>query len=187
VGKGITVEDEEAKAYYEEHRSDYTKPPRVHLSQITVADEAEAERLAGLLREGADMAWLARQHSIDRFKDAGGARGWTVPARGADPLQDALFEAEPGAVLGPMGFPGNYIVTRVDAREDQGYYEYERVKSQVQSAIYTTRYRVELEDVIQTLRKRSKIEIHQDTLAKLRITGKQLEDEASSSGAPHGH
>ena len=116
VGSDITVEEDETKAYYEEHRSDYTKPPRVHLSQITVADEAEAERLAGLLREGADMAWLARQHSIDRFKDAGGARGWTVPARGVDPIQDTLFEAESGAVLGPMGFPGNYTVTRVDAR-----------------------------------------------------------------------
>ena len=41
--------------------------------------------------------------------------------------------------------------------------------------------------MIQTLRKRSKIEIHRDALAKLQITGTKLEDEASPSGAPHGH
>ena len=79
----------------------FHRPPRVHLGQITVATEEEAERIAELLRQGTDLAWLARQHSTDGFKDAGGDRGWVTPKRSGDALEEALFEAQPGDVLGP--------------------------------------------------------------------------------------
>jgi peptidyl-prolyl cis-trans isomerase C len=187
VGAGIEVTDEEAKAAYEAHRTEFRKPPRVHVGQITVAAREEAERLAELLRQGADLAWLARQHSIDRFKDAGGDRGWMVPARGVDPEQDALFNAEVGDVVGPTGVPGNFVVLRVGAREEQGFLDFEQVKSTVRSMVYTEKYKIALDTLIQTLRSRSEVTIHRDVLASLKITGGPIDEDAQAPAAPHGH
>lgn len=186
VGAGIEVTDEEAKAAYEEHRGEFREPPRVHVGQITVAAREEAERLADLLRQGADLAWLARRHSIDRFKDTGGDRGWTVPTRGVDSEQDALFDAEVGDVLGPTGVPGNFVVQRVNAREEQGYLTLEQASDTVRSIVFREKYKEALDALIQSLRSRSEIEINWDVLASLQITGEPVEEDAQVPTTPHG-
>ena len=184
VGAGIEVTDEEIAARYEEWKARFPKPPRLHLGQITVAEREEAERLAGLLKQGADLAWLARQHSIDRFKESGGDRGWMVPTPGLDPFQDALYESRAGDVLGPMGAEGNFSVFRVSTREEQGYHPLETVRDSIRSAIYLAKFETALDDVIQTLRDRSEIEINEEVVASLRITGAQVEDTDGGPNAP---
>jgi peptidyl-prolyl cis-trans isomerase C len=94
VAPRIEVSPEELRAYYDEHLEEFRKPPRVHLGQITVKEEDEAERLAELLRQGTDLAWLARQHSVDRFKEVGGDRGWMMP--GIRRPSDAGLRRRPG-------------------------------------------------------------------------------------------
>lgn len=184
VGARIEVTEEELRAFYDENRTEFPRPPRVHVGQITVAEQEEAQRLATLLSQGADLAWLARQHSIDRFGKAGGDRGWMVPMRGVDPIQDSIADARPGDVVGPMGAPGNYIVLRVDAREDQGYRTLEEVSGTIRSAIYMKKFEEALDDVVQKLRSRSEILINEEVLGSLRITGTPAEPSEEGPAAP---
>jgi peptidyl-prolyl cis-trans isomerase C len=185
VAANVEVTREEMERYYEQNRGRFHRPPRVHLGQITVAEEEEAERLAELLRKGTDLAWLARQHSVDRFKDAGGERGWVVPARRGDPIEEALFEAQPGDVLGPSPVADGFVVVRVDAREEQGIYDFEEVSGNVRQAVYDVEFQRALHEYIQKLRGRSKIDIHEETLATMRITGSRVEEKGHSGGAAH--
>lgn len=184
VGAGIEVTDEEVRAFYDENRTEFPLPPRVHVGQITVAAREEADRVAGLLRDGADLAWLARQQSIDRFREAGGDRGWMVPSRGVDPVQDALYDARPGDVLGPIGAPGNFVVLHVDAREEQGFRALEEVSGTIRSAVYLQKFEQALDEVIQKLRSRSEIRIDEQVLDSLRITGTPAEPGESDAEAP---
>jgi len=183
----VQVSDEELSGYYEEHRDEYRKPPRVHLGQITVEDKEEAERLAGLLRQGSDLAWLARQHSIDRFKADGGDRGWLVPVRGLDDLHDHLLAARPGDVLDPMGTPSNWVVVQVDAREEQGHFTQEEVSTTIRAAVFERKFRQYLDEHVAQLRSRSEINIDREVLASMRISGKPAEDAPDASAPSHGH
>lgn len=185
VAAGVEITDEDMQKMYELRREEFRKPPRLHVSQITVETEEQAEELAKMLRDGTDLAWLARQHSIDRFKDAGGSRGWIVPQRGLDAFQDQLFDAQPRDVLGPAGVPGNYVVMQVDAREEQGYYPLEDVAGMIRTSVFRQKFQKHLEDYIRTLRSRSEIRIHDDVVASLRITGNPVE-EPDAPAAPHG-
>jgi peptidyl-prolyl cis-trans isomerase C len=182
----VEVTDEQLKAYYDEHKQDFARPPRVHVGQITVEEEAEAERLAELLRQGTDLAWLARQHSKDRFRDAGGERGWLEPAPGVDSFQDELARAKPGDVLGPMGVPGNYVVLKVNAREDRDVRPLAEVEANIRSVVFAQNFRRFYDDYVARLRERSEIEIHEDVLASMRISGAPTEEPSESEG-PHGH
>lgn len=188
VAAGIGITPEEMQEYYDEHKNQYLRPPRVRLGQITVATMGEAEKVARLLRDGADIAWVAQQYSTDGFKDQGGMRGWMVPTPGLDALQDRLLEGQAGDILDPFGVEGNYIVLKMLAREEQGPFEFEQISGNVRQTLFTDKFRVVLDRFITTLRERSEIVLHDDRIQALEFSGsfvKQTEEDDSPGG--HGH
>lgn len=187
LGPQVEVTPEEMKAYYQEHLASFNRPPRVHVSQITVATPEKAQDIARQARAGTDFAWLARLNSIDRFKESGGERGWMQPVPGSGELDDTLLAAKPGAVLDPMGVPGNWTVMRVNLREAQGPYPYKEVSGNVRAALYQEKFQRFLGEFLDKLRSRSEIEVNEDALAELRITGSREEAPAVSVGHGHGH
>jgi peptidyl-prolyl cis-trans isomerase C len=170
VAADIAVTEEEKRAYYEEHRNEFHRPPRVRLGQITVGSEAEALRIAELLRKGGDLQWLAEKHSLDGYKEKGGDRGWMVPQPGAEGFQQELFEAEVGTVLEPFAALDNFIVLKVTGREEQGIYDLGEISGNIREAVFTMKFRLALDRFITVLRERSEIEIDEEALADLSIT-----------------
>jgi peptidyl-prolyl cis-trans isomerase C len=169
VAAGVEVSRDEMEAHFREHQKEYRKPPRIHLGQITVTTMEEAQRIAALLRQGTDLAWLAQQHSIDRFKGAGGDRGWIEPRPGG--ANAHLLETMVGDVLEPFGTPGNYVVLKVLARDEQGLYSFKEVSGNVRNDVYGDKVRDTIERYMETLRGRSEIDINEELLKSLQITG----------------
>jgi parvulin-like peptidyl-prolyl isomerase len=186
VAANVEITAEEMQEYYDEHKSQFLRPPRVRLGQVTVATMEEAEKVAGLLRGGADIAWVAQQHSTDGFKDKGGMRGWMVPTPGLDALQDRLLEVQAGDVLDPFGVEGNYIVLKMMAREEQGPFEFDQISGNVRQTLFTDRFRMVLDRFITTLRERSEIVLYDDRIQALDISGSFVE-QAEEEGSPGGH
>jgi len=186
VAPRIEITEEELRAYYDEHLEEFLKPPRVHLGQITVKEKDEAERLAGLLRQGTDLAWLARQHSVDRFKEVGGDRGWMTPIRGMDDVQTLVFDAAPGDVIGPIGAPGHFVVLQVGAREDQGALALEEVIDRVRLALFGPKFLDYRDELVRRLRDAAEIEVNPEVIASLGISGEQLEESEGAEPSAHG-
>lgn len=99
-------------------------------------------------------------------------------------MDQELMTASVGTVLKPMGVPGNWTVTRVMARNEQGVYPLQEISGNIRQAVYSEKFRSELDTVIKTLRSRSTIEINEEVLASLSIQGTRS-DEGEKSG--HGH
>ncbi len=184
VAPGVEVSREEMEAYYLGHRKQFARPPRSRLGQITVAGEEEARRIAGLLREGADLGWLARQHSIDRFAEQGGDRGWGEP--GSSGFDGRLLAADPGDVLDPVGLRGNYVVLKVTAHQERDAYTFDEVSGNVRNAVFSRKMRAAIEGLMGTLRERSEIEIDNQLLASMRLGGTMTETPEGEPGG-HGH
>ena len=178
----IRVTPEETQAYYDAHKESLHRPPRVHVHQVTVPTEEEASRLAGLVRQGTDIGWLARQHSTDGFKDSGGDRGWVVPGRTGKVLDEALLTAKTGEVLGPNAAAEGFAVVQVDAREEQGIYDFKEISGNVRKAVRDQKVEQAIDELVRKLRSRSKIEVHEDVLASLRITAAPAEEKAHPGG-----
>jgi parvulin-like peptidyl-prolyl isomerase len=181
LAAGIEVSEEEKRAYYEENRERLRRPPRLRLGQITVADREQAESIASLLRGGSDLGWLARQHSTDGLRDKGGLQDWSVVQPNGTPLNTALLEAEAGATLDPVLSEDSYVVYQVVAREERGVFSYEEVSGNMREAVFRRKFTEVLDRFIKTARSRSQIEVREEVLAELRLSGAQ---EAASE--PHG-
>jgi peptidyl-prolyl cis-trans isomerase C len=91
---GVTVEEEEVAAHYQEHREDFDRPEQVRARQIVLSTEAEGQRILGLLRQGEPFAEMARQHSLSPDGEQGGDLGFF--ARGEMPPEfDAVVFSLP--------------------------------------------------------------------------------------------
>lgn len=182
VGAGVAVTPEEARAYYEQHRDEFRKPPGLHLLQLTVATREEADRVAALARGGADFAWLSRQHSTDDFRERGGDRGWVAANEGTPLFRDELARAGAGEVLGPKEGPDGWAVLKVDLVEDRGHYPFEAVSGNVRSRIEGGKIVERIDLVIQRLRERAEIWIDHDALKALDIVPTAPEEESPMPG-----
>jgi len=124
------VSEEEARAFFQQHRERFQLPEARHLWHILVAVPstadakvvAEKEKLAKdllrRLREGASFAELARQHSADPYRVKGGDLGWVHRGRLLPELEDAAFRAQLGALLGPIrSSQGFHILKVLDHRQ----------------------------------------------------------------------
>jgi len=165
----VEVAAEEAVAYYEANRERFRKPSRLHLLQLTVAERQEADRVAAQARGGADFAWLARRHSTDAYRDAGGDRGWFLSTEGIALFRSELVQARAGDVLGPKQGPTGWVVLKVDLAEDQGYYDYKSVSGNVESMIQGDRIAARIDSIITRLRERSEIWIDAAAVEALSI------------------
>jgi peptidyl-prolyl cis-trans isomerase C len=184
----VEVTPEKMKAYYEANKEGFHRPPRLRLSQITVESLDEAGDVVRLLRQGTDMSWLAEKRSTDGYAESGGDRGWFSPTPGVDEFNDQLMKAEVGEVLNPYGVPGNFVIVKVTAREEQGIYEYDEMSGNLRKMVFEDELRREVVSFMEKLRSRAEIEINRDALARLAITGAPASPagEAEHGGGSHG-
>lgn len=187
LAEKIEVTEEEKLAYYEEHREEFHRPPRVRLGQITTATLEEAQGIAKDLQGGADLAWLAESKSIDRLAESGGDRGWYVPQAGVDDFNAELMEAPVGTVLEPVGEPGDWVVRKVLDRQEQGIYPYGEISGNLRDRVSQEKFAVALDEFIQLLRSRAEIEVNEEALRSLRIEGSQAEPEGEGGHGGHAH
>jgi peptidyl-prolyl cis-trans isomerase C len=184
LAAGLEVSEEEKRAQYEESKNRLRRPPRVRLGQITVPSREQAESIASALRGGSDLGWLARQHSTDGLREKGGLQDWSVVQPDGTPLSSVLLEAEPGTTLDPIQQEESWVVYQVVARQEQGVFSYEEVSGNMREAVLKRKFTEVLDHFVKTARSRSEIEIREDVLAALQLSGTE---EAAEGAGPGGH
>ena len=87
------------------------------------ADSEKRDRLQALrdsIESGAaSFAEMARRYSDDQSAAEGGDLGWFAEGSMVDAFGDAVFGAEPGALIGPIRSEFGYHLVRVEARASQ--------------------------------------------------------------------
>jgi peptidyl-prolyl cis-trans isomerase C len=82
-GAAKDVSEDEIKAFFEAHRTEFEQPERIRLSRILTDDEALARKIIADARgAGGPERWtkLAREHSVDEpTKMRGGSLGFVYP------------------------------------------------------------------------------------------------------------
>jgi len=89
------VSDEEIKAAYDKK---FTKEAlqEYKVSHILVKEEQEAKDIIASLEKGEDFHKLAKVHSLDSSKDAGGELGWVGRNQVVKPFGDAMSNLQKG-------------------------------------------------------------------------------------------
>ncbi len=110
--KDKVVVNEAVEKYFAENRSSFDS---AKIAQIVAKEEGMAqELLAQITDEDADFYALARQQSIDKgSKEAGGYLGFVNRKALSPQVENAVFGASPGKVVGPVKTDQGYHLIKV--------------------------------------------------------------------------
>ena len=127
------VNDEEAKAYYEENISKYSEEGGIQISHILVATEKEARDILVKLNGGADFADLARQYSTCSSKEQGGDLGPVNEGSNLVPeFKEVALKLQPGELTkDPVKTQFGYHLIKAGDKKEAQTPSFEEVKNPV--------------------------------------------------------
>ncbi len=167
----VKVADEEVQQYYTSKKMELKQPAAVHVAIIAVETETEAKNLLKQIRDGADFATVAKEHSLDpTSKGNGGDIGWILKG----PLAETAFKMTPGQVTGPITdnvevngtAKTYYFLVKLIEKRAEHIPTYEEAKEPIRKAMFDHQMSVKTAQWYANLRKKAKIEIKID-FAKL--------------------
>lgn len=158
ITKDISVQEAEAKKYYDENKEMFKlQSPQVRAQHILVKTEEEAKEIKKKLEEGTDFGELAKKYSQDPgSKDKGGDLGYFAKGFMVQEFEEAAFSLKPGEIsdLVKTQF-GYHIIKVLDIRKNL---EYKDVKDQLMQEILMEKKNQEFSRQLEIWQKQSKIE-----------------------------
>lgn len=128
----VTVTDEDAKKYYDEHKKEFEQPVTVSAKHILVDNEELCSDVKNKIENG-ELSFedAAKQYSTCPSKEQGGnlgvfGRGMMVPE-----FEEAAFSLELEKVSEPVKTQFGYHLIKVDAKNEAKTSEFADVKNQI--------------------------------------------------------
>ncbi|HEX2061529.1 MAG TPA: peptidylprolyl isomerase [Thermoanaerobaculia bacterium] len=169
--------DAELRERYNREKEQYRLPERAHLREIVILkpesgsiEEARtrANEVAEAARKpGTDFANLATTMSESGTRDKGGDlgeinRGDLVPA-----LDQAVFSAQTGAVIGPVETKSAWVIMKVEQRLPSEVPAFESIKNKLRQDANEETFERDYKAYIDTLRKDAFIQINEQMIPKV--------------------
>jgi peptidyl-prolyl cis-trans isomerase SurA len=148
VGSKMQMSEAEMRAYYNDHKADYTHEESVHLNEILIPTsenattgqlqkaDAEAKDLEAKLKAGASFTDLAKKYSKGPTATQGGDLGDFRRGALAKVLEDQTFDLPVGGHTAPIRTRQGYIILQVTEHIPGGTQPMQKVEPQIEQAIY---------------------------------------------------
>ncbi len=119
--KDIKAEDDEVKAFYEEHKDEFVAPANARAKHILVDEEEKALELKAAIEAGElEFEAAAKDNSKCPSAQQGGDLGQFGKGQMVPEFDQAVFAAKAGDLLGPVKTQFGYHLIKVeDVTEDQ--------------------------------------------------------------------
>jgi parvulin-like peptidyl-prolyl isomerase len=169
--------DAELRERYNREKDAFRLPERAHLREIVILkpesgslDEARtrANEIAEAARKaGTDFANLATTMSESGTKDKGGDLGEVAKGDLVADLDKAVFNAQPGAIIGPIETKSAWHVMKVEQRLPSEVPAFESVKDKLRQDASQETFERDYKAYIETLRKDAFVQINEEMIPKI--------------------
>jgi len=177
----ISVTEDEAHAYYDAHKNDFTTPSELMLREILInvpatdrgvnvaqddAAKAKAEDIRHRLMAGEPFARLAGEVSDAASKANGGLIGPIKSDELAPALQTMLGKMKVGDVSEVIRTQRGYQLLAIESRTEQKVKNFDEARQDISDRIAEEKRRAETQKYIEKLRGSASITWHNDELKK---------------------
>lgn len=177
----IGITDDEAKAYYESHRQEFTTPSEMSLREILIEvpktergvnvaqdDEirTQTEEIRKRLLAGEPFPRLAAELSVAPSKANGGLIGPLKRDELAPVLQKMLDAMKVGDVTEVLRAPSGYQILKLESRTETKVRTFDEAREDIANRVAETKRRGELQKYLDRLRDQATITWRNDELKK---------------------
>lgn len=166
----LTVDDAEARDFYDKNQRFYLEKEAVRASHILVKLENEAtpeqeaeakkkiEEIQAALKDGADFTELANKYSEGPSAPSGGDLGFFSRGQMVKPFEDVAFTMKPGDVSEPVRTRFGYHIIKVFEKREDKQKTYEEVKDQIFESLKNKKFFQERRTLLEKIEQEAKIE-----------------------------
>lgn len=180
VGK-IAVTEDEAKAFYEKNKDQFTTPSAITLREILVevpasekginaaADEdakAKIEEIRKRLLDGEPFARLAADLSDAPSKANGGLIGPITSTDLAPALRDMFRKMKPGELSDPIRTARGYQLLKLESKTEETVRSFDAARDDISDRVADEKRRGEMQRYVEKLRSQAIISWKNDELKK---------------------
>jgi len=174
----IAIEDQELRAWYEDHRDEYKMPSRFRIRELVLprgataedqaAAKAKAEEIAKALKAGKSFEELVKEHSASPSKATGGDLGWIGKGLMRASIEQAALSMKPDQISDPIETDKDIYLIQLIAAEDDVVKPFAEVKPQILQKLQEPKAQNAIQNYLQGLRVRSNIryQVPKETILK---------------------
>jgi foldase protein PrsA len=152
-GENSSVSDKEVRDFYNKNRSQFGQPERRELSVVLTEKESDATKAKQALDDGQSFKQVAERYSIDEAsKDKGGKLTMTKGQQ-EKALDDAVFKARQGQIVGPVKTQFGYYVFRVDKTTPASQQSFEQARETIKAQLRSEKEQKALDKFVKEFEK----------------------------------
>ncbi len=138
----VTVSTDEAKAFYEENKSQFQAGETVGASHILVETEEVAAEIFKMIESGEiSFEDAAKAHSTCPSSENGGSLGVFGKGQMVPEFEKACFEMNVGEIAGPVKTQFGYHLIKLTAKNDAQEMAFDQVKEQIKNNLLAQKQR----------------------------------------------
>ncbi|MFQ6039847.1 MAG: peptidylprolyl isomerase [Candidatus Poribacteria bacterium] len=161
------VTDKEAKAYYDQHKDEFSEKEKAKARHILVATEEEAQKIRKELESGADFAKLAESKSIDRHTaKRGGDLGYFERGKMVPEFEKACFDLKVGEISDIVKTKFGYHIIKLEEKKPASVKEFYEANDEIKKKLLSDKQQKEYQKWLNQLEKKAKIKIDEDFFRK---------------------
>ncbi len=169
IAPQVNVDDAAVSEYYNANKESFRQDDSVDIGFILFEDEKTAMSALEDLKKGADFAYLAGKHSKEPTSaKKGGNMGWVQTKMFSKDVQEGLYKARKGDMLGPYHSDDGVALIEFRGLKKGEYFPIEDMKGMITNTLANDKYQKRLLDYMKRLRETVPVDINEKELANLK-------------------
>jgi len=160
----VNVSDEEALEYYEQNKDSFTEKEQVHLYNILLETEEEAQDILEQLMAGADFNKTAIEKSTGPSAAQGGDLGYVSKGTIVSEIEEVVFALELEELSGIVKTDFGFHILKITDKKPETVKTFEEVKEDILQTLLPTKQKEAFDNLLEELKSKVKIQINEEAL-----------------------
>jgi len=160
----IKVNDEEVLEYYEQNKDSFTEKEQVHLYNILLETEEEAQDVLEQLKAGGDFSEIAIEKSAGPSAAQGGDLGYLSRGTIIPEIEEVVFALEVEELSEVIKTDFGFHILKITEKKPETVKTLEEVKEDIIQTLLPNKQKEAFENLLEELKSKAEIEINEEAL-----------------------
>ena len=160
----VKINDEEVLEYYEQNKDSFTEKEQVHLYNILLETEEEAQDVLERLKSGKDFSEIAIEKSTGPSAVQGGDLGYLSKGTIIPEIEDVVFALELEKLSEIIKTDFGFHILKITDKKPETVKTLEEVKEDIIEILLPIKQREAFENLLEELKGKTEIEINEEAL-----------------------
>ena len=160
----VEVKDEEVSEYYEQNKDSFTEKEQVHLYNILLETEEEAQDVLEQLEAGKDFSEIAKEKSTGPSAAQGGDLGYLTKGTIIPEIEEVVFALELEELSEVIKTDFGFHILKITEKKPESVTSLEEVKEDIIQTLLPDKQKEAFENLIEELKGKAEIEINEEAL-----------------------